>query len=250
MIDWRAPVSRPFYRASRADPMNLARRRRFGFSGGELTAFEDELFAADRSAEERQTKPGRARFSSTRSSGRGRGRCAISSRPSSPTRTISSGPEPRGRSACRARRVPGRPPSGCTGSPTCCTRTGSRCAGAGSSWSGRTGPSSPISATSCLRSASLTSPRRPLATWSGPFPSAGPTPRPPRSSRGTRGWRRYSGGRCGRRSGGHRNPWYCRAGRGAGGWPLTSSRSSPMSCAIGASGTARPASCSSTGSRT
>ena len=45
VIDWRAPVSRPFYRASAADPMNLARRRRFGFSGGELTAYEDELFA-------------------------------------------------------------------------------------------------------------------------------------------------------------------------------------------------------------
>ena len=47
VIDWRAPVSRPFYRASAADPMNLERRRRFGFSGGELTAYEDEVFAAD-----------------------------------------------------------------------------------------------------------------------------------------------------------------------------------------------------------
>jgi DNA helicase IV len=47
VIDWRAPVSRPFYRASAADPMNLALRRRFGFSGGELTAYEDELFAED-----------------------------------------------------------------------------------------------------------------------------------------------------------------------------------------------------------
>src|SRR5437899_44128 len=46
VIDWRAPVSRPFYRASATDPMNLALRRRFGFSGGELTAYEDELFAA------------------------------------------------------------------------------------------------------------------------------------------------------------------------------------------------------------
>ncbi len=46
VIDWRAPVSRPFYRASPADPMGLARRRRFGFSGGELTAFEDEVFDA------------------------------------------------------------------------------------------------------------------------------------------------------------------------------------------------------------
>jgi DNA helicase IV len=45
VIDWRAPVSRPFYRASAADPMNLALRRRFGFSGGELTAYEDEVFA-------------------------------------------------------------------------------------------------------------------------------------------------------------------------------------------------------------
>jgi DNA helicase IV len=49
VIDWRAPVSRPFYRASSADPMNLALRRRFGFSGGELTAYEDELFTPDRS---------------------------------------------------------------------------------------------------------------------------------------------------------------------------------------------------------
>src|SRR5262245_8439149 len=45
VIDWRAPVSRPFYRASATEPMNLALRRRFGFSGGELTAYEDELFA-------------------------------------------------------------------------------------------------------------------------------------------------------------------------------------------------------------
>jgi DNA helicase IV len=44
VIDWRAPVSRPFYRASPAEPMGLARRRRFGFSGGELTAYEDEDF--------------------------------------------------------------------------------------------------------------------------------------------------------------------------------------------------------------
>ena len=44
VIDWRAPVSRPFYRASAAEPMGLALRRRFGFAGGELTAYEDETF--------------------------------------------------------------------------------------------------------------------------------------------------------------------------------------------------------------
>ncbi len=45
VIDWRAPVSRPFYRASQAEPLGLDRQRRFGFAGGELTAYEDEDFA-------------------------------------------------------------------------------------------------------------------------------------------------------------------------------------------------------------
>jgi hypothetical protein len=44
VIDWRAPVSRAFYRASQSDPMDLLRRRRFGFAGGDLTAYEDEEF--------------------------------------------------------------------------------------------------------------------------------------------------------------------------------------------------------------
>ena len=43
VIDWRAPMSRPFYQASAADPQGLVRRRRFGFAGGELTGYEDEL---------------------------------------------------------------------------------------------------------------------------------------------------------------------------------------------------------------
>ncbi|MGH3378259.1 MAG: HelD family protein, partial [Actinoallomurus sp.] len=46
VIDWRAPMSRPFYKASTADPMGLASRRRFGYSAGELTALEDEDFTA------------------------------------------------------------------------------------------------------------------------------------------------------------------------------------------------------------
>jgi DNA helicase IV len=50
VIDWRAPVSRPFYRASQSDPMGLGRRRRFGFAGGELTAFEDEEFGRGQAA--------------------------------------------------------------------------------------------------------------------------------------------------------------------------------------------------------
>ncbi|MCP2341633.1 HelD family protein [Actinomadura rupiterrae] len=42
VLDWRAPVCRAFYQAGPADTMGWRRRRRFGFSGGELTAFEDE----------------------------------------------------------------------------------------------------------------------------------------------------------------------------------------------------------------
>lgn len=42
VIDWRAPVSQPFYRASKKEPMDVRTRRRFGYTGGELTAYEDE----------------------------------------------------------------------------------------------------------------------------------------------------------------------------------------------------------------
>jgi DNA helicase IV len=42
VIDWRAPVSQPFYRASKRDPMGVVLRRRFGYTGGDLTAYEDE----------------------------------------------------------------------------------------------------------------------------------------------------------------------------------------------------------------
>jgi DNA helicase IV len=46
VIDWRAPMSRPFYQASAADPQGLVRRRRFGFAEGELTSYEDELLGS------------------------------------------------------------------------------------------------------------------------------------------------------------------------------------------------------------
>jgi DNA helicase IV len=42
VIDWRAPVSQPFYRATRNDPQDVGLRRRFGYTGGDLTAYEDE----------------------------------------------------------------------------------------------------------------------------------------------------------------------------------------------------------------
>jgi DNA helicase IV len=45
VIDWRADVSRAFYRASRTDRMGVDRRRRFGIEQGRITAYEDEHLA-------------------------------------------------------------------------------------------------------------------------------------------------------------------------------------------------------------
>jgi DNA helicase IV len=53
VIDWRAPMARPFYKAGQTDPMGLGLRRRFGFDGGRLTAYEDEDFSSGATAESR-----------------------------------------------------------------------------------------------------------------------------------------------------------------------------------------------------
>ncbi|MFG2173721.1 HelD family protein [Streptomyces niveus] len=42
VIDWRAPVSQAFYQASKKNPLDVGLRRRFGYTAGELTAYEDE----------------------------------------------------------------------------------------------------------------------------------------------------------------------------------------------------------------
>ena len=44
VVDWRAPVAEPFYRATGRQPMGLARRRHFSVEGRELLGIEDELF--------------------------------------------------------------------------------------------------------------------------------------------------------------------------------------------------------------
>jgi DNA helicase IV len=46
VVDWRADVSRAFYRASAREPMGIELRRRFGFQHGSLTAYEDEHLGA------------------------------------------------------------------------------------------------------------------------------------------------------------------------------------------------------------
>jgi len=44
VVDWRAPVSEPFYRATGRESMGLARRRHFAVNGQKLLGIEDELF--------------------------------------------------------------------------------------------------------------------------------------------------------------------------------------------------------------
>ncbi len=44
VVDWRAPVAEPFYRATGRQPMRLVRRRHFATRGRQLLAIEDELF--------------------------------------------------------------------------------------------------------------------------------------------------------------------------------------------------------------
>ncbi|MFM6851807.1 MAG: HelD family protein [Terrabacter sp.] len=58
VVDWRAPISTAFYRASPLDPMDVVLRRRFGVDRGHLTAFEDEHLRAPE-------QPGRPEHAST-----------------------------------------------------------------------------------------------------------------------------------------------------------------------------------------
>ena len=44
VVDWRAPVAEPFYRATGRQPMGLVRRRHFATRGRQLLNIEDELF--------------------------------------------------------------------------------------------------------------------------------------------------------------------------------------------------------------
>ncbi|WP_300266465.1 RNA polymerase recycling motor ATPase HelR [Microbacterium sp.] len=47
LVDWRAPAAEPFFGATHADPMGLASRRRFRWSGGRITDYWDEAFTPD-----------------------------------------------------------------------------------------------------------------------------------------------------------------------------------------------------------
>ena len=44
VVDWRAPVAEPFYRATGREPLGLERRRHFASRGSTLLGIEDEFF--------------------------------------------------------------------------------------------------------------------------------------------------------------------------------------------------------------
>jgi DNA helicase IV len=47
VVDWRAPIAEPFYRATAVEPMGVARRRHFQTRGRELVGIDDEVFDAE-----------------------------------------------------------------------------------------------------------------------------------------------------------------------------------------------------------
>ncbi|MEV8093161.1 RNA polymerase recycling motor ATPase HelR [Kitasatospora sp. NPDC085879] len=47
LVDWRSPAAKPFFAATHADPMGLASRRRYRWTGGRITDYWDEVFTAD-----------------------------------------------------------------------------------------------------------------------------------------------------------------------------------------------------------
>lgn len=52
VVDWRAPVAEPFYRATAVEPMGVVRRRHFATRGGrEIVGLDDEVFDRDQATE-------------------------------------------------------------------------------------------------------------------------------------------------------------------------------------------------------
>jgi len=47
LVDWRSPVAEPFFGATHANPMGLASRRRYRWTGGRISDYWDEVFTQD-----------------------------------------------------------------------------------------------------------------------------------------------------------------------------------------------------------
>ena len=51
VVDWRAPIAEPFYRATPAEPLGVSRRRHFRFRGRTIVGIDDELLDREASGE-------------------------------------------------------------------------------------------------------------------------------------------------------------------------------------------------------
>jgi len=122
VVDWRAPVSVPFYRASPRDPQGVATRRRFGYANGGLTSYEDERLDVPPAAGADEHSSALSSSILTDEIERPRvGPMRDIVARSSPSRTSSSAPTSATRCVCRALPEPARPRSACTARPTCST---------------------------------------------------------------------------------------------------------------------------------
>ena len=157
VVDWRAGVATPFYRATLADPFGL------NVAAGSCSARASSPTSSRRTSPIPTRSRARAGFPircSPSSGERARGRCATSSRRSRPNRTRSSARRSRRVSSCRAVREPARPRSACIAPRSCCTSTGPDSRARACSSSGPTRCSCATSRRSCRRWARRRRPRR------------------------------------------------------------------------------------------
>ena len=203
VVDWRAPVAEPFYRATGRLPMGLVRRRHFATRGRQLLAIEDELFGESAGLfgwravdHRRRSRDPRSQHAHPRPRGGAhRPPHATSSPRSRASRTRSSAPSSPACSWCRADPAPARPWWRCTAPPTCSTRTGSRSRARGCSWWAPTGSSSATSSRCCPASArpAWSSPCSPTCSTARARSTSRAAISPNRpASRATSAWRRCS----------------------------------------------------------
>ena len=87
LLDWRSPAAEPFFGATHANPMGLASRRRYRWTGGRISDYWDEVFTADgvRRSRRRARRPVRIHRQPREQPVRPG--CATCSAPSRPIRT-------------------------------------------------------------------------------------------------------------------------------------------------------------------
>ena len=152
VVDWRAPIAAPFYRATAADPLGVDLRRRFTLDEGELTAYLDEHLDDPDAADVAGgiPDPVLAEIGAERT---GAMREIVATIQAEQDLVIRAADRPGARRAGRSgHRQDGRRP--CTAPPTSCSSTAAGWPATACSSSARTGPSSTTSPTCCRRSAS------------------------------------------------------------------------------------------------